>query len=273
VRIEIRGHHGTIGQVELVEEGAVPDKGARSFLDRLVVVSPRDPADASLTRTGPSTPRPSSTTCVEPSSGRPGPWSRPGFVPSSVPKAPTGASSRASNQPPALEPGAPTPKGSCGSRRPGRPPLGPSIRGLILRLGRENPRWGYLRIRGELLKLGVDVSATTIATVLRQGGLGPAPRRIGPTWAQFLRLQAYGLLSLGAPGAGAPEDLASDPRELPAGIRADPGTTEEDQTIHGDPPASMRRPFAAAEAPEPAFLGPLPRCAGGRARDGPAMAA
>src|SRR6266545_840327 len=52
------------------------------------------------------------------------------------------------------------------SRRPGRPPLHPSIKGLIPRLGRENPRWGYLRIRGELLKLGVDVSA--IATVLRQ---------------------------------------------------------------------------------------------------------
>jgi hypothetical protein len=68
-----------------------------------------------------------------------------------------------------------------GSRPRGRPPLDPSIRHLILRLGRENPIWGYLRIRGELLKLGVDVSATTIATVLRHGGLSPAPRRIGPT--------------------------------------------------------------------------------------------
>src|SRR6266508_6641245 len=80
------------------------------------------------------------------------------------------------------------------SRRPGRPPLDPSIQQLILRLGQENPRWGYLRIRGELLKLGVDVSATTIATVHRRGGLSPAPRRIGPTWTQFLRAQAYGLL-------------------------------------------------------------------------------
>jgi putative transposase len=67
------------------------------------------------------------------------------------------------------------------SRPPGRPPLDPAIKKLIVRLGRENPRWGYLRIRGELLKLGVDVSATTIATVLRERGLGPAPRRIGPT--------------------------------------------------------------------------------------------
>jgi len=161
-----------------------------------------------------------------------------------------------------------------GSRRPSRPPLDPSIRHLILRLGRENPRWGYLRIRGELLKLGIDVSATTIATVLRQGGLGPAPRRIGPTWAQFLRLQAYGLLCLGASGAEeAPEDLASDPRELPAGTSADPGTAEVDQPIHDDPPASMRRSFAAAEAHERASLGPLPRRTGTRARDGPAMAA
>jgi hypothetical protein len=70
-----------------------------------------------------------------------------------------------------------------GSRRLRPPPLDPSIKHLILRLGRENPRWGYLRIRGELLKLGIDVSATTIATVLRQGGLGSAPRRIGPTLA------------------------------------------------------------------------------------------
>jgi len=81
------------------------------------------------------------------------------------------------------------------SRQPGRPPLDPSIKHLIVRLGRENPRWGYLRIRGELLKLGIDVSATTIATVLRRSGLGPAPRRLGPTWTQFLRAQASGLLA------------------------------------------------------------------------------
>ena len=79
-------------------------------------------------------------------------------------------------------------------RPPGRPAPDPEVRELILRLGRENPGWGYVRIRGELLKLGVRVSATTIATVLRRVGLGPAPRR-GPTWREFLRHQATGMLA------------------------------------------------------------------------------
>jgi putative transposase len=79
-------------------------------------------------------------------------------------------------------------------RPPGRPALDPEVRELIIRLGRENPRWGYLRIRGELLKLGVRVSATTIATLLRRHGLGPAPRP-GPTWREFLRAQAAGTLA------------------------------------------------------------------------------
>ncbi len=79
-------------------------------------------------------------------------------------------------------------------RPPGRPALDLEVRELILQLGSENPRWGYMRIRGELLKLGVRVSATTIATVLRRHGLGPAPRR-GPTWSEFLRSQAAGILA------------------------------------------------------------------------------
>jgi transposase len=71
-------------------------------------------------------------------------------------------------------------------RRPGLPGLAKETVELSCRLGRENPRWGYLRIVGELKKLGVTVSKTSVATVLRRHGLPPAPRREGPTWTQFL---------------------------------------------------------------------------------------
>ncbi len=77
----------------------------------------------------------------------------------------------------------------------GRPPLADDVRELILRMGRENPRWGCVRIRGELRKLGIRVSATAIRTLLRRSGLGPAPRRSGPTWGEFLRNQAHGILA------------------------------------------------------------------------------
>jgi hypothetical protein len=54
-----------------------------------------------------------------------------------------------------------------------------------------------MRIQGELLKLGIGVSPTTIAAVLRSSGLGPAPRRIGPSWSEFLRAQAHSMLGGG----------------------------------------------------------------------------
>jgi putative transposase len=66
---------------------------------------------------------------------------------------------------------------------------------LVLRLARENDRWGYVRIVGECRKLGVTVSATAVRTILRRHGLRPAPRRGGPTWTQFLRAQAAGALA------------------------------------------------------------------------------
>lgn len=61
------------------------------------------------------------------------------------------------------------------------------------RLGRESARWGYQRIRGELRKLGIRISATTVRSILRRAGLDPAPRRAGPTWTEFLRSQAAGI--------------------------------------------------------------------------------
>ena len=79
--------------------------------------------------------------------------------------------------------------------KPGRPPIDPATRELVLRLARENPRWGYLRIQGELRKVGVRVGATTIRRVLRANGLGPAPRPSGPSWSQFLRAQAKSVLA------------------------------------------------------------------------------
>jgi hypothetical protein len=63
-------------------------------------------------------------------------------------------------------------------------------------MGRDNPRWGCIRIRGELAKLGVWVSATKIRTLLRRAGLSPAPRRGGPTWSEFLKSQAQGILAI-----------------------------------------------------------------------------
>ena len=80
-------------------------------------------------------------------------------------------------------------------RRPGRPRLPAETVGLIVRLARENPRWGYVRIVGELQKLGVEVSKGSVANVLRRHGLPPAPRREGPTWTEFLRSQAKGILA------------------------------------------------------------------------------
>jgi hypothetical protein len=53
-----------------------------------------------------------------------------------------------------------------------------------------------MRIRGELAKLGITISATAIRTVLRRHGLGPAPRRSGPTWSEFLRVQAKGIIAV-----------------------------------------------------------------------------
>jgi putative transposase len=86
-------------------------------------------------------------------------------------------------------------KWSYRRRWPGRPPLDSALRELVVRLGRENPSWGCVRIQGELRKLGIRVGATTIRSVLRRSGFGPAPRRGGPSWGEFLRAQAQGMLA------------------------------------------------------------------------------
>jgi hypothetical protein len=80
-------------------------------------------------------------------------------------------------------------------RSPGRPPINDQPRGLVLRLASENPRWGYPRIAGELLKLGLRVSPSTVRRLLLAAGLRPVPRRSGPSWRDFLRQQAGSMLA------------------------------------------------------------------------------
>ena len=77
----------------------------------------------------------------------------------------------------------------------GRPAVDDRIRQLVLRFARENPGWGYPRIAGELLKLGLRVSPSTVRRLLLANGLGPAPRRSGPSWRLFLRQQAATMLA------------------------------------------------------------------------------
>jgi putative transposase len=81
-------------------------------------------------------------------------------------------------------------------RKPGRPPTGPGIARLVVRLARENPAWGHRRIHGELVKLGVTIAPSTVWKILHAAGIDPAPRRSGPSWRQFLHAQAAGIVAV-----------------------------------------------------------------------------
>jgi putative transposase len=74
--------------------------------------------------------------------------------------------------------------------RSGRPPVRRNVRSLVLRRARENESWGYRRIHSELAGLGIIVAPSTVWEILKDAGIGPAPRRNGPGWAEFLRSQA-----------------------------------------------------------------------------------
>jgi transposase len=82
------------------------------------------------------------------------------------------------------------------SRKPGRPPTVPGIARLVVRLAKENPLRRHRRIHGELTKLGIAMSPSTVWEILRAAGIDPAHRRTGPTWRQFLHAQAAGILAV-----------------------------------------------------------------------------
>jgi hypothetical protein len=64
------------------------------------------------------------------------------------------------------------------------------VRELVVRLARENPSWGYRRIQGQLLGLGVKLAGSTVWAILKEAGVEPAPKRLEAKWAEFLRQQA-----------------------------------------------------------------------------------
>jgi hypothetical protein len=80
-------------------------------------------------------------------------------------------------------------------RKPGRPAIAFEVRDLIVRLAQENPSWGYLRIVGELRKLDITVSATSVRNILSKAGLPPAPQRDRHSWRSFLRAHGESILA------------------------------------------------------------------------------
>ena len=66
----------------------------------------------------------------------------------------------------------------------------------MIRMATDNPAWGHRRVQGELVRLGHPIAASTVWQILHDAGIGPAPRRSGPTWKQFLTAQARGILAV-----------------------------------------------------------------------------
>ena len=85
---------------------------------------------------------------------------------------------------------------TCPRRQPGRPPVAQPVRALVLRMARENSRWGYRRIQGELVGVGHPIAASTMWKILKAARIDPAPHRSGPTWRQFLAAQAHAILAV-----------------------------------------------------------------------------
>src|SRR5882757_11282150 len=80
-------------------------------------------------------------------------------------------------------------------RRPGRPSTAAAIRKLVIRIATDNPTWGHRRVQGELVRLGHPIAASTVWQIPHDTEIGPALRRTGLTWKQFLTAQARGIIA------------------------------------------------------------------------------
>jgi hypothetical protein len=139
------------------------------------------------------------------------------------------------------------------TRSSGRPSVGGEVRELVLRIARENPRWGYQCIAGEIAGLGISVSATTVRKLLREAGLGPAGKRARLTWREFLRSQAASMFACDfftVDTVGMRRlyvlffiELESRRGTWPAApkVRADPGRRNRPATLPGPLPRGRRR--------------------------------
>jgi len=72
------------------------------------------------------------------------------------------------------------------TRRPGRPKTAVEIEKLIVRMARDNPRWGYTRIRGALYNVGHEIGRNTIKRILLDNGFDPIHKK-GMSWKTFLK--------------------------------------------------------------------------------------
>lgn len=134
----------------------------------------------------------------------------------------------------------------------GSPGTQTAIKSLVLRLARENPRWGHRRIHSELARLGHRIAASTVWQILHDAGIDPAPRRTGPTWRKFLTTQAQGIIAADSTStqcsAGACTDWcfsntapaaytspASPPTQHRHGQPRRPGTSPLTSNTHGVP--------------------------------------
>ena len=80
-------------------------------------------------------------------------------------------------------------------RRSGRPSVPSGTVSTVLRLAKENPSWGYRRIHGELVTISIGLGASTVWSILKRNGISPSPRLSGPSWAEFLRARAKGMMA------------------------------------------------------------------------------